>query len=109
MISPVIAMLSNSVVLTGTQPHFSDNSWYMDSGAPHHFTPEFGHLAEAMPYTGTEQALMGNGKLVGISHIDRVQLLGSVKSISLNHVLHTPEISEQPISVTKLCVDNNAF
>ena len=107
--SPISAMLTTSAAPTGLSSQSSDNSWYMDSGATHHFTPEFGHMTDAMQYSSGDHALVGNDKQIGISHIGHALLHSSVKPIHLNHVLHTPEISKQLISVTRLCADNKAF
>ena len=50
--------------------------------------------------------MVGNGKSIGISHIGNAMISSPVKLIHLKHVLHTPQISKQLISVTKLCYDN---
>ena len=99
------AMLTTS----STPSYQGDNTWYMDSGATHHFTPEFGQLQDPSTYCGDAQAMVGNGKHIDISHIGHVLISTPVRPIKLHNVLHTPEISKQLISVTKLCVDNKAF
>ena len=53
--------------------------------------------------------MVGNGKHISFSHIGHVYIPSSVKPILLKNVLHTPKISKQLISVTKLCADNKAF
>ena len=53
--------------------------------------------------------MVGNGKSIGISHIGNAMISSLVKPIHLKHILHTPQISKQLISVTKLCYDNQAF
>ena len=50
--------------------------------------------------------MVGNGKSIGISHIGNAMISSLVKPIHLKHVLHTPQISKQLISV---CYDNQAF
>ena len=81
----------------------------MDSGATHHFTPEFGNLTDTCVFTVDEQAMVGNGKLITISHIGNAMISSPMKPIHLKYVLHTPQISKQLINVTKLCYDNQAF
>ena len=81
----------------------------MDSRATHHFTPEFGQLQDPSTYCGDAQAMVGNGKHIDISHIGHVLISTPVRPIKLQNVLHTPEISKQLISVTKLCADDKAF
>ena len=81
----------------------------MDSRATHYFTPKFGNLSDPSLFTGEEQVMVGNGKSIGISHIDNAVIHSSMRPILLKHVLHTPQISKQFMSVTKLCYDNQAF
>ena len=52
--------------------------------------------------------MVGNGKSIGISHIGNVVIHRFVRPILLKHVFHTPQISKQLMSVTKLCFDNQA-
>lgn len=102
-------MLTTFAIPTGLSSQSSDNSWYMDSGATHHLTPEFRHMTDAMQYSGGDHALIGNGKQIGISHIGHALLHSPMKPIRLNNVLHTPEISNKRISVTRLYANNKAF
>ena len=94
---------------TSFNPNTFDPAWYMNFGAIHHFTPEFGHLVNLMEFTGDEHAIVGNGNSIGILHIGNVLICSSSKPIHLNNVQHAPKISKQLISVTKLCADNHAF
>ena len=102
-------MLTTSATPTNIPSQSFDTSWYVDSGATHHFTPEFGHMANPQQYSGGDHALVGNGKKIGLSLVGHVLLHNLVKPTHLNHVLHTPKISKQLISVTRLCADNKAF
>ena len=53
---------------------------------------------------------VGNGKKISISHVGYATLpTSSPNPLFLNHVLHTPAISNNLLSVTKLCSDNRAF
>ena len=82
------------MLTTSTSPTMPSNNcdtpWYMDSGATHHFTPKFGNLTDSCVFIGDEQALVGNGKLIGISHIGNAMISSPVKLIHLKHVLHIP-------------------
>ena len=60
-------------------------------------------------YLGDAQVMVSNGKYIGISHVRNILLSALVKPIHRKNVLHTPKISKQFISVTKLCVDNKAY
>ena len=46
---------------------------------------------------------------ISISHVRYVALPNSSHSLLLNHICHTPIISNNLISVSKLCRDNKAF
>ena len=86
-----------------------DTPWYMDSRATHHFTPKFGNLIDPCVFTGEEQAMVGDGKSIGISRIGNAKISSLMKLIHLKHVLHITQISKQLISVTKLCYNNQTF
>ncbi|KAI9186370.1 hypothetical protein LWI28_016581 [Acer negundo] len=62
-------MLTTSNTNSPSHGNYSDPAWYMDSGAAHYFTPEFGHLMDQMEFTRNEHAMVGNDKSIGISHI----------------------------------------
>ena len=71
--NPIAAMLTTST--SPTMPFNNcDTPWYMDSGATHHFTPEFGNLTDPCVLTGDEQAMVGNGKSIRISHIGNAMI-----------------------------------
>ena len=79
----------------------------MDSGATHHFTPDLQMLSNKIPYQGCDQVTIGNGKQISISNTGSTFLNTPSTSLHLKHVLHTPEISHNLISVRRLCADNN--
>ncbi|XP_060964178.1 uncharacterized protein LOC133033461 [Cannabis sativa] len=47
----------------------ADDSWYPDTGATHHLTPDASNLASTSTYTGPEQVFMGNGTDLNIDNI----------------------------------------
>ena len=103
----MVAMLT-----TSSSPSYSNNQDYagfMDSRGTHHFTLEFGQLQDPSTYLGDARVMVGNGKNIGISHVGHVHFSMFVKPVHLKNVLHTPKISKQLISVTKLCFDNQAY
>ena len=71
----------------------------MDSNATHHLTLDVDNLNQVTPFYGTDQVMIGNGKPISISNIGNVISLSSSKSLQLNYVFYTPEISEKLISV----------
>ena len=88
-----------------------DAQWYMDSGATYHFTPNYNLLDDAMPYTGSEQVTVGDGKQLSISHVGHAKLNTITHStpLVLKDILHTPFLSHNLLSVAKLCGDNRAY
>ncbi|GJZ17156.1 hypothetical protein Tco_0553279 [Tanacetum coccineum] len=51
---------------TGTPP---PSDWYVDSGASAHMTPSTSNLDSFVPYSGSENVQIGNGKCLPISCI----------------------------------------
>ena len=94
---------------TTTSLQNSPATWYMDSGATRHFTPNIGILESITPYFDTDQVTIGNGKKLSISHIGHTKLTTTSTPLFLKNVLNSPSISHNLISVTKLCTDNKAF
>ena len=86
-----------------------DTNWYMDSGATHYFTSNINMLDTVTPFSGSDQVIVGNGKQFCISHLGTTKLPSSYSLFVLHQVYHTPKISNNLISVTKLCSDNKVF
>lgn len=87
----------------------SGNPWFLDSGTAHHFTPDLSALDNLMPFLGDDQVMVGNGKSIDISHFGNFMINSPIKPIKLDRVFHTPAISKQLPSVSKLCHDSKAF
>ncbi|KAL5831806.1 hypothetical protein ACOSQ4_017160 [Xanthoceras sorbifolium] len=47
----------------------ADPSWYVDSGATNHITPDFNNLSFSNEYKGAERLAVGNGHTLPISHV----------------------------------------
>ncbi|KAL5851272.1 hypothetical protein ACOSQ3_006390 [Xanthoceras sorbifolium] len=47
----------------------ADPSWYVDSGATNHITPDFSNLSINNEYKGADRLAVGNGQKLPISHI----------------------------------------
>ncbi|RWR95948.1 GATA zinc finger domain-containing protein 14-like protein isoform X1 [Cinnamomum micranthum f. kanehirae] len=39
-----------------------DDTWYSDTGATHHITPDLGNLSIHSPYHGSDNVHVGNGQ-----------------------------------------------
>ncbi|KAG6497849.1 hypothetical protein ZIOFF_045755 [Zingiber officinale] len=81
----------------------------MDSRATHHFTPDINMLDSATPFTSVECVTVGDGKNIVISHIGNSTLPAYSNSIKLSNIFHTPAMSKNLISVSRLCLDNKAY
>ena len=65
-------------------------SWYMDSGATHHFTPNLKMMDIVAPFTGSDQVIAMNGKMLPISHVGHASLPSLSNPILLKtHIPHT--------------------
>ncbi|KAB2632865.1 hypothetical protein D8674_029112 [Pyrus ussuriensis x Pyrus communis] len=80
--------------------------WLTDSGASHHVTPDPSSLNSAIPYNGSDQLFVGNGKGLYISHTGSALIRTSNATFKLNDVLLVPKASHNLLSVYKFVYDN---
>ncbi|XAR61949.1 RNA-directed DNA polymerase [Bertholletia excelsa] len=83
-------------------------NWFMDSGATHHLALALSNLNSTFVYPGNNKVMVGNGDLLSVHHIGSKTFKTNPKPILLNHVLHTPQIMKNLISISKLCANNDA-
>ena len=105
------SQIQNSRALLATPATISDPSWYLDSRASHHFTPDVANLLQGSEYMGSDQVFIGNGISINIQHIGH-SLLHSTDSNSLfklDNLMHVPTIAKNLISVSQFAKDNNIF
>ena len=81
-----------------------DPSWYPDSGASHHMTPDSTNLQDSSDYTGSELVLVGNGSGLCINQIgsSTFQSSSNSQSFKLNNLLNDPQITKNILSVLNL-------
>lgn len=94
--------------LIATPQTLQDDSWYADSGASNHLTPEADKINNKTDYMGKEHMIIGDGSSLKIAHIGTGFLDTTYSSpLLLNDLLHVPTITKNLISVSKLTSDNN--
>lgn len=96
-------------LLTGSDPNFSNQWWYPDSGASHHVTPDASNLSDSVSLPGTDQVYMGNGQGLNINSVGSMNLTLPNTSLTLHNLLLVPHITKNLISVSKFAQDNNVF
>ncbi|KAI4387440.1 hypothetical protein MLD38_005274 [Melastoma candidum] len=91
------------------QPAPFAGEWLIDSGATHHVTTNIANLHNVATYQGPSTVKLGNGSHADILHTGDRSLGSESGVLNLFNILHTPAISQNLISVSKLCRDNNVF
>jgi hypothetical protein len=84
-------------------------TWFLDSGATTHVTPDINNLTYAQRYTGTDSVHIGNGTGLSILHTNSTTLYTNHHALQLSNVLHVPLITKNLLSVSQLTKDNNIF
>lgn len=81
-----------------------DSSWYVDSGASSHITPEPQNLMTKNEYNGQEMVHVGNGAGLEINSIGHSFVKTShSKPLILHDLLHVPKITKNLVIVSKFC------
>lgn len=83
----------------------ADSTWYPDSGANNHMTPDVGLLRTPVAYNGSEKVQIGSGEGLSISHIGQSKL----QSFNLHNILHVPCLTKNLLSVSQFTKDNSVF
>jgi hypothetical protein len=74
-------------------------TWFPDTGANQHVTPNLGSLTDSAPYLGNDYLHVGDGKGFDISHIGHTTLHSPKCMFTLSNVLHVPHITKPLLSV----------
>ena len=84
-----------------------DLCWFVDSGATSHLTSKLGNLNLNPDYKEKGKLMIGDGKLLPITHIGSSILPNS--SLKLENVLRIPTIAKTLVNISRLTTDNNVF
>lgn len=87
----------------------NDTAWILYIGAIHHITHDYSNLSNPNPYPGTDGVIVGNGVSIPIFNFGRANLTFFDNTLSLNNVLHTPQVNTNLVSIHKLYEDNDIF
>ena len=70
-------------------------------------TLDEGMLSYKTPYSGSFQVEVGNGKLLPITNIGKLHIQTHHRPLTLNSVLHVPQLEHNLLSIRRLCRENN--
>ena len=84
-------------------------NWHSDTGTNSHVTPDLAAMDNPEAYYGDDALHVGNGKGLPILHIGSSKVYSPQKTFSLNNILHVPEITNNLLSVQKICHGNDVF
>ncbi|KAL5803798.1 hypothetical protein ACOSQ3_030598 [Xanthoceras sorbifolium] len=87
----------------------ADSSWFPDSGATNHCTPDVSNLQTKTNYHGSERIYMGNGNAITISSIGHNYFDHNNHIFHLRNILHIPHITKNLLSVSKFVRENAVF
>ncbi|KAK9051967.1 hypothetical protein SSX86_028595 [Deinandra increscens subsp. villosa] len=87
----------------------STATWFPDTGANHHATPDLASLDNSEAYYGNDSLHVGDGKPLPIFHIGSTKFFSPHKNFTLSNILHVPELQKNLLSVQQFCTDNDVF
>lgn len=83
--------------------------WYFDSGATYHITNSLQNLELAQPTSHHDGIMVSNGSSLQVTHTDKGLLPTPSAQFCLSHVLHSPHITHNLISVYQFAKDNRCL
>jgi GAG-pre-integrase domain len=83
------------------------STWFLDSGASTHVTPDINNLSSSQPYLGVDKVHMGNGSGLSISHTGTTSIPHSSGTLHLGNVLCVPHLTKNLLSIAQLLKDNS--
>ncbi|XP_074287764.1 uncharacterized protein LOC141612916 [Silene latifolia] len=83
-----------------------DEAYYMDTGASSHMTSNNGTLSSYSKLSSNRHIVVGNGHMIPIVGHGAMSLPPPNQSLTLNNVLHVPNIIKNLVLVRKFTTDN---
>ncbi|KAL9234053.1 hypothetical protein vseg_008969 [Gypsophila vaccaria] len=83
-----------------------DDNYYMDTGASSHMTASNGNLSSYSSLSNNRHIIVGNGSLIPIVGRGTLTLPHPHQSLTLNNILHVPNIIKNLVSVRQFTTDN---
>ncbi|KAI4302176.1 hypothetical protein MLD38_037957 [Melastoma candidum] len=93
----------------GSTPLLHDSDRYMDSGATHHVTSDPSNLTIRDDTPNSDHLLVGDGNSLQILAFGSSTLNFSARPLHLKHILYSPKVSKNFISISKFAEDNSCF
>jgi len=87
----------------------SSQVWLTDSGATNHMTADLDILTLASPYPTADTIQTTNGEGLTVSHVGQSIINSSMSSLKLDYVLLVPQLTQNLLSIYRLCLDNNCW
>jgi histone deacetylase 1/2 len=84
-------------------------TWFPDTGANQHVTPNIASMTHADPYLGNDQLYVSDGKGLIISNTAHKILHTPKRTFTLSNILHVPKIKKRFLSVQQFRCENCVF
>ncbi|KAK9133032.1 hypothetical protein Scep_012560 [Stephania cephalantha] len=85
----------------------TDSSWYADSGATAHVTPDPNQLTGCAPYQCNDTLVVGNVSALPIAYVGSAHILSANIRLRFPNTLCVPHIKKNLLSISQLTRDNN--
>lgn len=90
-----------------TMTSADSTTWFADSAASHHMTPDLSALEITDEYKGPDKVTLGNGSDLDIQHIGNRIIQTPAAKLHLNNILHVPTLQSHLLSVNQFAKDND--
>ena len=105
------AIQAMNIVLPLSTNHLSQPSsssvWLANTGATNHMSADLSIFSLIAPYPTNDRVQTTNGEGLLVSHVGTSIIPTSTASINMKLVLYVPQLTQNLLSVHRLCLDNN--